>query len=130
MNSSKPIKISDPPKTRETQKPIKEATAAIIWEVLEQLDFYPLLWNAFPFHPHQPASKDSNRSPTKNELAAGQTFLEEFLGLFEIKVIAAVGRKAEWSLRRLNLEHIYIRHPSHGGKSAFERGIRQLAAYF
>ena len=39
-----------------TKKVKKEQSASAMWSVLETLDSLPLLWNAFPFHPHKEAA--------------------------------------------------------------------------
>ena len=40
-----------------------EPTATVMWEVLAELDFLPLLWSACPWHTHVPGRPLSNRTP-------------------------------------------------------------------
>src|ERR1700737_1921926 len=49
---------------------VAERTAAEIWAILERLDRLPLLWNVFPFHPHEVDDPLTNRKFTAKELAA------------------------------------------------------------
>jgi uracil-DNA glycosylase len=105
--------------------PRREATASILWATLIALDALPLLWNALPFHPHRPGRPDSNRLPAVAELAAGRVMVKELIHLFDIARVVAVGRVAAVSLARWDIPATPIRHPSHGGKTAF---AQQLAA--
>ena len=41
-----------------------EPTATVMWQVLASLDFLPVLWSAFPLHPHRAGDPRSNRTPT------------------------------------------------------------------
>lgn len=105
----------------------KEPTASIVWQIFDRLDINPLCWNAFPFHPHREGVCRSNRRPTAAELDLGRPFLNQLITLCRPTAIAAVGRAAEIQLKRLNIPHIYIRHPSHGGKKAFAAALVNLA---
>ncbi len=104
----------------------KEATATIVWETLAELPHMPLLWNAFPFHPHKPGALQSNRAPTNREMTWGRPFLAQLLAIFPIKTIVAVGNKADTALTKGEIPHRKVRHPSHGGKAAFQQGIKSL----
>jgi uracil-DNA glycosylase len=116
-------------KTTETTSLSKEATATIVWETLIKLDCCPLLWNAFPFHPHKPERLNSNRKPGIDELAIGEPFLIELLSLFEIDTIVAVGRTAARILHKLGLKAEPVRHPSYGGKADFVGGLTEIVSY-
>jgi uracil-DNA glycosylase len=111
--------------TAESGRVVNEASATIVWPVLARYRPLPLLWNAFPFHPHRPGNRLSNRPPTSAELRLGQPFLAELVALFNIERLIAVGNKAEMALRALALPYQKVRHPSHGGKADF---VRQLDA--
>lgn len=103
-----------------------EPTATVLWQVLEEVRFLPLLWSAFPWHPHQPGRPMSNRTPGLSETELGTPFRQELAGLFGISSIVAVGNVAEHSLHRSGLAVPKIRHPAHGGRSGFKRGLEQL----
>ena len=94
-----------------------EATATIVHCVLAELvlEESVLLWNLVPTHPHEPGRPDSNRRPTRAEVAAGLPFVEEL----------ARGRKTV-PMGRLAQEVLggpYVRHPSHGGASLFRTSL-------
>jgi uracil-DNA glycosylase len=105
-----------------------EPTATVLWQVLEEVDFLPLLWSAFPWHPHQPGRPLSNRTPKPSETKVGTPFWQELAALFGISSIVAVGNVAQHSLQRSGLDVPKIRHPAHGGRSGFKQGLEQLLA--
>jgi uracil-DNA glycosylase family 4 len=96
-----------------------EATATIVHRVLAKLGVEDevLLWNVVPTHP---GSETSNRRPTREEVAAASPFLDELAGG---RVAIAVGR-----LAASVLDAPYVRHPSHGGATEFEAGLRRSFA--
>lgn len=104
----------------------REASATMIWSAIERLPQPPLLWNAVPFHPHRPGDPRTNRRPRAAELELGMSYLRRLAALFDIERFVAVGRAASLVLARLEIEHTYVRHPSVGGKSLFDRGIAEL----
>lgn len=103
-----------------------EQTATIVWETISTLTPPPLLWNAYPFHPHKPQKPQSNRPPTAAELAEGAAFLQALLNLYPLKTIIAVGNKAHTSLTKVRLPHQKVRHPAYGGKAEFVAGLWEL----
>ena len=105
-----------------------EPTATVMWQVLEEVGLLPLLWSAFPWHPHQPGKPLSNRTPKPSETKLGTPFWQELAGLFGISSIVAVGNVAQHSLQRSGLNAPKIRHPAHGGRAGFKRGLEQLLA--
>lgn len=105
---------------------VHEQSAAAMWEVLAEVGRTPLLWNAYPFHPHRPGEPESNRKPKASELKTGMKILKEIILLFDIKKVVAVGNAAEEVLQKMGLEHAKVRHPSYGGRTAFKSGIKAL----
>lgn len=105
-----------------------EPTATVMWEVLAELEFLPLLWSACPWHTHQPLRPLSNRTPTAAEAALGTPFWQELTELFPIQTVVAVGNVAHRSLQRSGLDVSKIRHPAHGGRSGFKSGLEDLLA--
>jgi uracil-DNA glycosylase len=97
-----------------------EATATIVHRVLGELGLeeHVLLWNVVPTHPHRPGQPASNRKPTTREIDAARPFLDE---LSVGRRVVPVGRVAEAAL---GIEG--IRHPSHGGSTAFRIGLARL----
>ena len=109
-------------------RPTSEASATIVWEVLQHHpDHLPLIWNACPLHPHKPADTLSNRPPAQPELELGFKILTSLLTCFpDINTLVAVGNRADHILTRHNIPHLKVRHPSHGGKREFAAGINQI----
>jgi uracil-DNA glycosylase len=99
---------------------LAEATATIVHRVLAELGIEEdvLLWNVVPTHPHRPGEDASNRRPRSGEIAAARPFLEE---LAAGRQVVPVGRVAEAALGLRG-----IRHPSHGGATAFRNGLARL----
>jgi uracil-DNA glycosylase len=97
-----------------------EATATIVQRALAELGLSEevLLWNLLPTHPHRPGEPASNRAPTPAEITEARPFLDE---LARGRRVVAVGRLAE-----RHLSSPSVRHPSHGGASAFRRGLAGL----
>jgi uracil-DNA glycosylase len=92
-----------------------EASATVVHRVLAELGIEEdvLLWNVVPTHP---GTEHSNLRPTRDEVEAGLPYLQE---LARGRLTIPVGR-----LAHAVLGGPYVRHPSHGGASAFRAGIR------
>ncbi len=107
-----------------------EPTATIVWGRLLAAGLRGgdwVNWNAFAWHPHRPGEALSNRTPTPQELKAGQPALERFLALFPGAKVIAVGRKSSATLASLGVDvAAEVRHPANGGASAFEAGIERF----
>jgi hypothetical protein len=98
-----------------------EASATIVRRVLAELglEHSVLCWNLVPTHPHQAGRPESNRAPSRAEIIAARLFLAE---LAAGRRVLAVGR-----LAAPELGAPYVRHPAHGGGTAFRAGlIREL----
>jgi len=96
-----------------------EASATVVHRALGELGLEEevLLWNVVPTHP---GTEGSNRRPTREEVEASRPFLAE---LARGRRVVAVGR-----LAAAVLEAPYLRHPSHGGATRFEEGLRAAFA--
>ena len=106
-----------------------EPTATVMWEVLAELDFLPLLWSACPWHTHVSGRPLSNRTPRASEAALGTPFWQALIEAFAIETVVAVGNVAHRSLQRSGLDVPKIRHPAHGGRSGFKLGLQELLAH-
>lgn len=104
----------------------KENTATFFWDLMKEINIYPLVWNAFPYHPFQEGNPQSNRSPSKSELNLGQFFLKQLVEMYKIKKIIAVGKKADTVLEKMGLEHLTCRHPSRGGNRIFRKQVLDI----
>jgi uracil-DNA glycosylase len=105
-----------------------EPTATVMWDTLVQLDFLPLLWSAYPLHPHRMGNPRSNRTPSRAEAAEWAWSWRALEQLFSIRTTIAVGRVAYESMVRSGLSVSRVRHPAHGGKELFAQGLRDLLA--
>jgi uracil-DNA glycosylase len=104
-----------------------EPSATIVHRVLGELDLegQVMLWNAVPYHPHA-ARHDSNRPPTRGEVAACQELLA---AVCAGRRAIAVGRVAAAALgKALDDDVAAVRHPAHGGAREFAEGLRRLLA--
>lgn len=105
---------------------VAERTAAEIWSVLARVDLPPLLWNVFPFHPHEPGDAFTNRRFTRGELAAVDELNRELIGWLGIRRIVAIGQDAASYAERFGVEVNCVRHPSYGGITDFRNGMAAL----
>ncbi|KRE79294.1 uracil-DNA glycosylase [Arthrobacter sp. Soil763] len=105
-----------------------EPTATVMWEVLAEVGVLPLLWSACPWHTHVPGKPLSNRTPSAAEAALGTPFWQALAAEFGIETVVAVGNVADRSLRRNGVSAVKIRHPAHGGRAGFKRGLEELVA--
>jgi uracil-DNA glycosylase len=92
-----------------------EATATVVRRALAELGLEErtLCWNVVPTHP---GTATTNRRPTRTEVEAGVPFLAR---LARGRRVLAVGRLAEAATGAP-----YIRHPSHGGVTAFRETLQ------
>jgi hypothetical protein len=102
---------------------LAERTAAEIWAALRSLRKPPLLWNVFPFHPHEPGNPFTNRRFTTKELNEVDELNKELIAWLNIKRIVAIGQDAAHYASRLGVNVLTVRHPSYGGIREFREGI-------
>ncbi|CAN8139118.1 Uracil-DNA glycosylase-like domain-containing protein [uncultured Thiomicrorhabdus sp.] len=105
-----------------------ENTANFMWDVLADEKDIPLLWNSFPFHPHNKGNQHSNRAPNAAEIEHGREFLVNLFEIFKPVRIASIGRKGQKALNAAfpGRQISYIRHPSYGGKAEFIEGMKNF----
>jgi uracil-DNA glycosylase len=94
-----------------------EATATVVRRALAELGLEDetLCWNVVPTHP---GTETANRRPSRAEIEGGRPFLE---ALARGRRVIAVGRLAQTATGAA-----YVRHPSHGGATAFRTSLRSL----
>jgi hypothetical protein len=107
--------------------PVKEITAGIVWEALDDIERSVFLWNVVPVHPHRPNEPLSNRRHTPTERSACFAQLEALIQLVRPKRLVAIGNHASLALTRFKYHHVLVRHPAYGGKHDFLKQIKQLA---
>lgn len=109
---------------RATTGPIvAERTAAVVWQVLTDIGLPVMLWNVFPFHPHERNDPMSNRCHTRSEREATWPILQELIRMVRPKTVVAIGRDAHMALAGLTVPVICVRHPSYGGQREFIDGM-------
>ncbi|MFN3475474.1 MAG: uracil-DNA glycosylase [Blastomonas sp.] len=109
---------------RATQGPaVAERTAAIVWRVLEQIGQPVMLWNVFPFHPHEASDPLSNRCHTRGEREATWPLLQALIAMLQPRRIVAIGRDAHLALGDVGIPTSAVRHPSYGGQRDFIEGM-------
>jgi uracil-DNA glycosylase len=102
-----------------------EQTSSILWGILPELGIVPLVWGAFPFHPHQLGKPLTNRKPRTPEVKLGEPFVRELLELFAPEKVIAVGNVGYGMLTAMGVPCVKIRHPAQGGKNDFVAGLRR-----
>ena len=109
---------------RATTGPIvAERTAAIVWQVLTDIGLPVMLWNVFPFHPHERDDPMSNRCHTRSERETTWPILQALIEMVRPKTVVAIGRDAHMALAELTVPVICVRHPSYGGQREFIDGM-------
>lgn len=103
--------------------PWREPSASIVWETFDAMPTQPMLWSTVTYHPHKPGQPLTNRAPLTGEIAQGAVFFKQFRALFPKARLAATGRIAQAMLDALGEKFTPIRHPSHGGKNEFQKGL-------
>ncbi len=103
-----------------------EQSATIVWGALAGVGALPLIWNAFPFHPHKPGQPRSNRKPRAAEIALGAPILRRLLDDWTFDEVIAVGNVAYETLLGEGVGCEKVRHPAQGGKPEFVRGLSEL----
>lgn len=105
---------------------VAERTAAEIWAVIGQLQQPPLLWNVFPFHPHEPEDEMTNRRFSARELAIVTELNQVLIDWLGIRRIICIGQDAETYAQSFGVHVECVRHPSYGGVTDFRAGMQRL----
>lgn len=120
-------RIEATPRLSGTKTPFREPSATIVWKTLYEagLAEETILWNAFPVHPFREGQPLSNRTPGRWERDSALTVLQGFLLLYRPfqATIYAVGRQAQITLAKLDVAHVALRHPAHGGARQFRQQL-------
>lgn len=112
---------------RATKGPvIAERTATEIWAAILAIPQPPLLWNVFPFHPHEEENEMTNRRFVARELALVDELNRELVRWLRIRRIICIGQDAAKYANSFDVQVECIRHPSYGGVSDFRVGIERL----
>lgn len=112
---------------RATHGPVvAERTAAVVWKVLDRIQQPIVLWNVFPFHPHDLDDELSNRCHTRKERETTLPFLHMLIEMFSAERVVAIGRDAQLALGELHIPILPVRHPSYGGQNDFISSLYKL----
>ncbi len=107
---------------------IPERTAAVIWDVLQQISSPVFLWNVFPLHPYVSGSPFSNRSHNAKERRAGEELLSMLVECLQPRRLIAIGNNAQSAANKFEgrCKVFKVRHPSYGGQNIFLNQIKSL----
>lgn len=86
----------------------------------------PLLWNVFPFHPHEADNPLTNRRFKAKELALVNELNNALIKWLGVRRIVAIGQDAASYATAFGVEVLTVRHPSYGGVKDFRNGMRQI----
>lgn len=107
-------------------EPLSEYSASIYWKILKPWYQDVFTWNAVPYHPFKPGQPMSIRTPRISEIKRFLPVTQAVLDAIRPDRVVALGRKAERALAELGVACTYVRHPSQGGATKFEAGIREV----
>lgn len=106
--------------------PISERTATVTWGVIRRLPTPPVLWNAFPLHPHMPDAPLTNRNHSAVERLETAWSLKALIEGLEPSSVIAIGNDASMALTDMGVTHQKVRHPSYGGQAEFVAGMEAI----
>lgn len=109
--------------------PYQEKTALVLQNHshLQNNIYKWVTWNIFPFHPYQNGNVQSNRKPIISEINETKEIIDSFLQLFPNVKIYCIGRTSEnYFKNKLDMNIIYLRHPSFGGAKLFSEACNNL----
>lgn len=105
---------------------VAERTAAVVWKLLSTIGRPVMLWNVFPFHPHEEAKPLTNRCHTAKEREQTLPILWNLVELLKPKQLIAIGRDAQAALADAPIPVVKVRHPSYGGQREFNDTLAQF----
>lgn len=115
---------------RQAESFVKEQTATVIWQGLNQISENIFLWNLFPYHPFNKNLTNSpfnNRCHNYDEYLFGVELLKDLVEIVHPKYILAIGNNAYFgAVENLDIEVKKVRHPSYGGQNEFTKQISQI----
>lgn len=112
---------------RATRGPeVAERTAGVVWDMLARVGELVVLWNIFPFHPHEEGDPFSNRCHRRAEREAVWLFFTALVNMIRPERIVAIGRDAGSALNGIDVHVDIVRHPSYGGQAEFVAGVERI----
>lgn len=110
-------------------KGFNEPTDTVVWNAIAShglKTFECVLWNIFPFHPHQEGKLLTNRTPNTSELDIGVEYAKDLLEMYPGMKIIAIGANAAKTLKRYGFACEEVRHPSMGGANKFREQVNEI----
>ncbi|MCQ2359587.1 MAG: uracil-DNA glycosylase [Phascolarctobacterium sp.] len=110
-------------------KGFNEPTDTVVWNAIAShglKTFECVLWNIFPFHPHQEGKLLTNRTPNTAELDIGVEYAKDLLEMYPGMKIIAIGANAAKTLKRYGFACEEVRHPSMGGANKFREQVNEI----
>jgi hypothetical protein len=105
---------------------VAERTATEIWAAIRSVPLPPLLWNVFPFHPHERDQPLTNRKFMARELVVVDELNRMLISWLGISTIVGIGQDAAKYAADFGIAVECIRHPSYGGTKDFRTGVERL----
>jgi hypothetical protein len=105
---------------------VAERTATEIWAAIRSIPLPPLLWNVFPFHPHEADQPLTNRKFSARELSVVDELNRILISWLGISKIVGIGQDAAKYAANFGITVECIRHPSYGGTKDFRAGIERM----
>lgn len=119
--------LGAPQITKATTGPaMVERTATVVWGVALRLPSPPVMWNAFPLHPHETESPLSNRAHSLAERLATAWTIDVLIQHLRPTRLIAVGNDAARALEDMGFNFDHVRHPSYGGQRDFISSMEKL----
>jgi hypothetical protein len=103
-----------------------ERTATVVWGVARRIEMTPMMWNAFPLHPHVADQQLSNRSHSPKERRSTSWTIGELIDRLRPRRLIAIGNDAGVALADLGFNFEQVRHPSYGGQRDFVEAMERL----
>jgi len=114
---------------RPTNGPVvKERTASVVWDLLDEISEPVFLWNVFPLHPFPSGDEFRNRAHNSAERRSGEMIMEMLIHLLRPRRIVAIGGDAARVSERNfdDIDIFHVRHPSYGGEREFRDQVADL----
>lgn len=126
LNTMERLLGTNPLKRATRGDAVAERTAAVVWGLLSSIGHPVMLWNIFPFHPHEEAKPMTNRCHTAMERELTLPFLWYLVEFLRPKQLVAIGRDAQAALEDAPVPVINVRHPSYGGQREFNETLAKF----
>ena len=103
-----------------------ERTATVVWGVALRLPTPPVMWNAFPLHPHDLDNPLTNRAHSPAERKMTAWTIDVLVQRLKPARLVAIGNDAAKALSHMGFAFEQVRHPSYGGQRDFIQSMETL----